>query len=118
MTNGDITTLAQAAALELDAREGNGGERDGYRRERGRGSIAVGNLASRAREAVDPAAWEVRVDRARPGQHPSPLNVALPGAKECPQAPLDDAGRETPERKGLGKSQVGCESQALCASSG
>eukprot|EP00962_Isochrysis_galbana_P002568 scaffold692_cov92-Isochrysis_galbana.AAC.5 len=43
---------------------------------------------------------------------------AVPGAKECPQAPQDDAGRETPERKGLGKSQVGCESQALCASSG
>jgi len=42
----------------------------------------------------------------------------VPGAKECPQAPQDDAGRETPERKGLGKSQVGSESQALCASSG
>eukprot|EP00962_Isochrysis_galbana_P038502 scaffold13670_cov141-Isochrysis_galbana.AAC.1 len=45
----------------------------GSSRERGRGSIAVGNLAFRAREAVDPAAWEVRVDRARPGQPPSPL---------------------------------------------
>eukprot|EP00962_Isochrysis_galbana_P017767 scaffold5118_cov118-Isochrysis_galbana.AAC.3 len=45
--------------------------------------------------------------------------LLVPGAKECPQAPQDDAGRETPERKGLGKSQVvGCESQALCASSG
>eukprot|EP00962_Isochrysis_galbana_P033678 scaffold11323_cov111-Isochrysis_galbana.AAC.1 len=39
--------------------------------------------------------------------------LLVPGAKECPQAPQDDAGRETPERKGLGKSQVGCESQAL-----
>eukprot|EP00962_Isochrysis_galbana_P048263 scaffold20051_cov95-Isochrysis_galbana.AAC.1 len=44
--------------------------------------------------------------------------LLVPGAKECPQAPQDDAGRETPERKGLGKSQVGSESQALCASSG
>jgi len=31
----------------------------------------------------------------------------VPGAKECTQAPQDDAGRETPERKGLRKSQVG-----------
>eukprot|EP00962_Isochrysis_galbana_P040007 scaffold14465_cov107-Isochrysis_galbana.AAC.1 len=29
-----------------------------------------------------------------------------------------DAGRETPERKGLRKSQVGSVSQALCANSG
>eukprot|EP00962_Isochrysis_galbana_P004528 scaffold1240_cov101-Isochrysis_galbana.AAC.5 len=41
--------------------------------------------------------------------------LLVPGARECPQAPQDDAGRETPERKGLGKSQVGSESQALCA---
>ena len=33
--------------------------------------------------------------------------LLVPGAKECPQAPQDDAGRETPERKGLRKSQVG-----------
>eukprot|EP00962_Isochrysis_galbana_P013301 scaffold3793_cov122-Isochrysis_galbana.AAC.4 len=26
--------------------------------------------------------------------------LLVPGAKECPQAPQDDAGRETPERKG------------------
>eukprot|EP00962_Isochrysis_galbana_P011861 scaffold3347_cov110-Isochrysis_galbana.AAC.6 len=32
----------------------------GSTKERGRGSIDVGNLASRAREAVDPAAWEGR----------------------------------------------------------
>eukprot|EP00962_Isochrysis_galbana_P028338 scaffold8943_cov103-Isochrysis_galbana.AAC.4 len=25
--------------------------------------------------------------------------LLVPGAKECPQAPQDDAGRETPERK-------------------
>eukprot|EP00962_Isochrysis_galbana_P051522 scaffold22974_cov123-Isochrysis_galbana.AAC.1 len=28
--------------------------------------------------------------------------LLVPGAKECPQAPQDDAGRETPERKGVG----------------
>eukprot|EP00962_Isochrysis_galbana_P021848 scaffold6454_cov113-Isochrysis_galbana.AAC.14 len=50
----------------------------GSSKERGRGSIAVGNLASRAREAVDPAAWEVRVDRARPGHPPSPLGNPFP----------------------------------------
>eukprot|EP00962_Isochrysis_galbana_P020422 scaffold5953_cov107-Isochrysis_galbana.AAC.1 len=38
------------------------------------------------------------------------LLLVLPGAKECPQAPQDDAGRETPERKGLRKSQV----EGLC----
>eukprot|EP00962_Isochrysis_galbana_P006566 scaffold1756_cov117-Isochrysis_galbana.AAC.9 len=36
--------------------------------------------------------------------------LLVPGAKECPQAPQDDAGRETPERKGLRKSQV----EGLC----
>eukprot|EP00962_Isochrysis_galbana_P041883 scaffold15478_cov117-Isochrysis_galbana.AAC.2 len=36
--------------------------------------------------------------------------LLVPGAKECPQAPRDDAGRETPERKGLRKSQV----EGLC----
>eukprot|EP00962_Isochrysis_galbana_P010664 scaffold2959_cov107-Isochrysis_galbana.AAC.5 len=41
--------------------------------------------------------------------------LLVPGAKECPQAPQDDAGRETPERKGLGKSQVGSESQVSSA---
>eukprot|EP00962_Isochrysis_galbana_P015958 scaffold4558_cov117-Isochrysis_galbana.AAC.4 len=52
---------------------------EGWTKERGRGSIAVGNLASRAREAADPAAWEVRVDRARPGQQPpSPLGNPFP----------------------------------------
>eukprot|EP00962_Isochrysis_galbana_P016172 scaffold4624_cov138-Isochrysis_galbana.AAC.8 len=45
------------------------------------------------------------------------LLLLVPGAKECPQAPHDDAGRETPERKGLRNSQVGSVSQALCASS-
>lgn len=45
---------------------------------RERGSIAVGNLAARAREAVDPAAWEVRVDRTRPGQPRSPLGNPFP----------------------------------------
>eukprot|EP00962_Isochrysis_galbana_P013983 scaffold3972_cov95-Isochrysis_galbana.AAC.1 len=33
--------------------------------------------------------------------------LLVPGAKECPQAPQDDVGRETPERKGFRKSQVG-----------
>eukprot|EP00962_Isochrysis_galbana_P030553 scaffold9918_cov123-Isochrysis_galbana.AAC.3 len=28
--------------------------------------------------------------------------LLVPGAKECPQAPQDDAGRETAERKGAG----------------
>eukprot|EP00962_Isochrysis_galbana_P004752 scaffold1307_cov106-Isochrysis_galbana.AAC.4 len=28
--------------------------------------------------------------------------LLVPGAKECPQAPQDDAGREMPERKGVG----------------
>eukprot|EP00962_Isochrysis_galbana_P024780 scaffold7609_cov112-Isochrysis_galbana.AAC.7 len=28
--------------------------------------------------------------------------LLLPGVKECPQAPQDEAGRETPERKGVG----------------
>eukprot|EP00962_Isochrysis_galbana_P002157 scaffold558_cov120-Isochrysis_galbana.AAC.11 len=36
--------------------------------------------------------------------------LLVPGAKECPQAPQDNAGRETPERKGLRKSQV----EGLC----
>jgi len=36
--------------------------------------------------------------------------LLVPGAKEYPQAPQDDAGRETPERKGLRKSQV----EGLC----
>eukprot|EP00962_Isochrysis_galbana_P013200 scaffold3766_cov124-Isochrysis_galbana.AAC.8 len=36
--------------------------------------------------------------------------LLVPGAKECPQAPQDDAGRGTPERKGLRKSQV----EGLC----
>eukprot|EP00962_Isochrysis_galbana_P010736 scaffold2988_cov123-Isochrysis_galbana.AAC.9 len=33
--------------------------------------------------------------------------LLVPGAKECPQSPQDDAGRETPERKGFRKSQAG-----------
>ena len=46
--------------------------------------------------------------------------LLVPGAKECPQAPQDDAGRETPERKGLRRSQVGglCLKRFVCASSG
>jgi hypothetical protein len=45
-----------------------------------------------------------------------PLSLLLlPGASGCPQAPLDVAGRETPERGGLGQSQKrsGSGSEAL-----
>jgi hypothetical protein len=45
-----------------------------------------------------------------------PLSLLLlPGASGCPQAPLDVAGRETPERGGLGQSQKRSGSEALVA---
>jgi hypothetical protein len=47
---------------------------------------------------------------------PVPLSLLLlPGASGCPQAPLDVAGRETPERGGLGQSQKRSGSEALVA---
>jgi hypothetical protein len=45
-----------------------------------------------------------------------PLSLLLlPGASGRPQAPLDVAGRETPERGGLGQSQIRSGSEALVA---
>jgi hypothetical protein len=47
---------------------------------------------------------------------PVPLSLLLlPGASGCLQTPLDVAGRETPERGGLGQSQKRLGSEALVA---
>jgi hypothetical protein len=70
--------------------------------------------------SVGRRSWELRAGNFRasdPGSAelgPVPLSLLLlPGASGCPQAPLDVAGREKPERGGLSQSQKRSGSGAL-----
>eukprot|EP00962_Isochrysis_galbana_P019363 scaffold5647_cov100-Isochrysis_galbana.AAC.2 len=73
---------------------------EGSTKERGRGSIAVGNLASRAREAADPAAWEVRVDRA--GATPFPVREPVSDEGLSGQSCSDRSLREAASSRRVG----------------
>eukprot|EP00962_Isochrysis_galbana_P048896 scaffold20540_cov101-Isochrysis_galbana.AAC.3 len=81
----------------------------------GASSVSV----KRARGLVRQTQWEKWLPAICVAWSASFCLLLVPGAQECPQAPQDDAGRETPERKAFRKIQViGSVSQALCASSG
>ena len=76
------------------------GESSDARRQRG--SIAVGNLVARAREASDPSTWEVKVDRSSPLGNPFPMNPGQDRGVVC-------KAFESLVRKGLSVEEVARE---------
>eukprot|EP00962_Isochrysis_galbana_P004831 scaffold1321_cov97-Isochrysis_galbana.AAC.1 len=88
------------AVCALEARIGAEGVSSDARRQRG--SIAVGNLVARAREASDPSTWEVKVDRSSPLGNPFPMSPGQDRSVVC-------KAFESLVRKGLSVEEVARE---------